>query len=206
MAPPTQRHRGICPHLEHNFVTQFPQYGFKRPLLSEPASARRSRAVTTDSRLCVRRWGPRSGSRAPGLKAPAYAPGTAEFVPTYGEGVGCHGVRGSESSPFPSASRGSSTGPSLAHGYRVRGVLSTTPDPPGLGPPRAFTFALIRAALPYAGALGWVQVLPCFATVSLVSMPPPIRRKGASVRVPIASRDLPVFAPIARARPLQRSR
>ena len=46
MAPPTQRHRGICPHLEHSFVTQFPQYGFKRPLLPESASTSLSASVT----------------------------------------------------------------------------------------------------------------------------------------------------------------
>ena len=61
----------------------------------------------------------------------------------------------------------SSTGPFLAGGCVVLRVFGTTPRSGRLGAPPISRSPLIRAALPFAGAPGRPQVLPCFAKLSV---------------------------------------
>ncbi len=114
MAPPTQRHRGICPHLEHNFVTQLPQYSFKQPLLPEPASASR------------------------GLKAPAFPPPSPQVG--FDLRVSLQG-RGPQAEALATTAGTMSRPRVLSSPAVIVSVGSSVlpPDPPALSPPPDFT-------------------------------------------------------------------
>lgn len=86
----------------------------------------------------------------------------------------------------------------------VYGVVSTAPDPLGLGPPRTcrVVFDTRGLALHRRCGLG-PKSFPVFLLSLWYPHVASHTPEGISVRVSIASRDWPVFAPTAWARPLQ---
>ena len=158
-----------------------PEYGFKRPLRPESASASRglkapayprpAPRVGSDLRVSLRGRGPRA-------EALATTAGTMSRPRVL-------------SSPAVIVSAGSSVLP---------------PDPPGLSPPPDFAVRAYTGGLALRGCSRRAPSPSLLCQDILNTMPPPLRRKDHPVHIPIASRMLPVFAHGSEARLLRCSR
>ena len=175
----------------------FPEYGFKRLLhpksasasrgLKAPAYTPRLPRVGSDLRVSLQSRGPRAEALATTvgtMSRPRVLSSPAVIVsPCFGECVGIHSYR---------------------HLSARSSVLQ--PDLPGLAPPPDFAVLAYTGGPALRGCSRRAPSPSLLCHALLDSMPSPIRRKGLPVRIPIASQKIPVFALVAGARPLRRSR